>query len=291
MLPNRLLQINYYKIDKRYYTINLSQDSKLAIDYIWLDVNFSNIYENVYNGEIWQDIDVVDFIKENEEDIILETFSYIKNILGYFDLSKAKCVMITYDNMLYNKVIEKSKSEENVNISITSHELVVINNHLFLMPVIESLNNKLGWRYTSPKDMLSYYFAQVSSNISVNRRGAIFIYPPEYDFSSVSAGDAIIISEITKKIIGFKDIKSIAIVSTSNRVPEVSRIISSDLVENIDNITMIFSDQEIFSQHVIYVKKVIFDNYRDRVDNMVSTENDGSIIWQIPILAHHKIII
>jgi len=54
---------------------------------------------------------------------------------------------------------------------------------------------------------------------------------------------------------------------------------------------MIFSDQEVFAQHVIYVKKIIFDNYRDRVDNMMSTENDDSIIWQIPILSQQKIII
>ncbi len=291
MPPDRLLQINYYKIEKRYYTINLPPNSKLAIDYIWLDVNFSNIYENVSNGVLWQDTDMVDFIKQNEEDIILEVFSYIKNILNYFDLCKTKCIMITYDNMLYNRVIEKSNSEEGANIYISSSEFAVINNHLFLMPVVESLNNQLKWHYTSPKDMLSYYFAQISSNISVNRRGAIFLHLPEYDFSSVSTGDAIIISEITRKITDFKDIKSIAVISTSNRVPEVPRIINNELLENIDNIVMVFSDQEIFSQHVIYVKKVIFDNYRDRVDNMISTEHDDSIIWQIPILANQKIII
>ena len=290
MLPSRLLQINYYKINRRYYNISLPQDSKLNIDYIWLDVNFANIYENISNGDGWQDINMADFIKENEENIIIEIFSYINNILGAFDLSKAKCIMITYDNMIYNRVIENSKSEEGINIYVSTHDFLVINNHIFLITAVESLNNKLNWHYTSPNDMLSYYFAQVSSNISVNRRGAIFIHPPEYDFSSVSTGDAIIISEITKKIIDFKDIKSIAIVSTSNRVPEVSRIINSDLLENIDNITMIFSDQEIFAQHVIYVKKIIFDNYRDRIDNMISTENDDSIIWQIPILSQQKII-
>ncbi len=291
MSPKRLIQINYYKIDKRYYTISIPQDSKLIIDYIWLDVNFANIYENVSEGDRWQDVNVVDFIKENEDNIIIEVFSYINNILSAFDLSKAKCIMITYDNMLYNRVVESSKSEEGINIHVSTHDFVVINNHLFLMTAIEALNNKLNWHYTSPKDMLSYYFAQVSNNISVNRRGAIFIHPPEYDFSSISTGDAIILSEITKKILELKDIKSMAIVSTNNRVPEVSRIINNDLLENIDNITMIFSDQEIFAQHVIYVKKIIFDNYRDRIDNMISTENDDSIIWQIPILAQQKIMI
>jgi hypothetical protein len=288
---NRLLQINYYKINRRYYTISIPQDSKLNVDYIWLDVNFANIYENIANGDGWQDVNMLDFMKENEENIIIEVFSYINNVLNAFELSKAKCIMITYDNMLYNRVIENSKSEEGINIHVSTYDFVVINNHVFLMPVIESLNNKLSWHYTSPKDMLSYYFAQVSNNISVNRRGAIFIHPPEYDFSSLSTGDAIIISEITKKIIDFKDIKSIAIVSTSNRVPEVSRIINNDLLENVDNITMIFSDKEIFAQHVIYVKKIIFDNYRDRLDNMVNAEHDDSIVWQIPILAQQKIMI
>ncbi len=291
MLPNRLLQINYYKINRRYYTISLPQDTKLNIDYIWLDVNFANIYENICNGDGWQDVNMADFIKENEENIIIEVFSYINNILAAFDLSKAKCIMITYDNMIYNRVTENSKSEEGINIYVSTHDFVIINNHLFLMTVIESLNNKLNWHYTSPKDMLSYYFAQVSNNISVNRRGAIFIHPPEYDFSSVSAGDAIILGEITKKILEFKDIKSMAIISTSNRVPEVSRIINNELLEHIDNITMILSDQEIFAQHIIYVKKIIFDNYRDRIDNMINIENNDSIVWQIPILAQQKIII
>jgi hypothetical protein len=291
MPSNRLLQVNYYKINRRYYTISLPQNSKLNIDYIWLDVNFANIYENISNGDDWQDVDMTNFITEKEEDIIIEIFSYVKNILNCFDLSKVKCIMFTYDNMLYNRVVENSKHEDGINIYVTTHDFVVINNHVFLMPAIESLSNKLNWHYTSPKDILSYYFAQVSSNISVNKRGAIFLYPPDYDFSSISTGDAIVINEITKKIIDFKDIKSIAIVSTSNRVPEVSRIINNELLESIDNITMIFSDQEVFAQHVIYVKKIIFDNYRDRVDNMVSTENDDSIIWQIPILAQQKIMI
>jgi hypothetical protein len=291
MPPNRLLQVNYYKINRRYYTISFPQNSKLNIDYIWLDVNFANIYENISNGDDWQDVDMTNFITEKEEDIIIEIFSYVKNILNCFDLRKAKCIMFTYDNMLYNRVVENSKHEDGINIYVTTHDFVVINNHVFLMPAIESLSNKLNWHYTSPKDILSYYFAQVSSNISVNKRGAIFLYPSDYDFSSISTGDAIVINEITKKIIDFKDIKSIAIVSTSNRVPEVSRIINNELLESIDNITMIFSDQEVFAQHVIYVKKIIFDNYRDRVDNMVSTENDDSIIWQIPILAQQKIMI
>jgi hypothetical protein len=291
MQPNRLLQINYYKIDKRYYTITLPQDSKISIDYVWLDVNFSNIYENVYNGSEWQDINIVDFIRENEEDIIIEVFSYINNVLSFFDLSKTKCLMITYDNMLYNKVIENSRTEEGINISISAHEFVVINNHVFLTPAIESLKNKLNWYYTSPKDILSYYFAQVSSNISINKRGAIFLHPEQYDFSSSIKGDAIILNEITKKITEYKDIKSMAIVSTNNRIPEVARIITNELLEQIDNITMILSDQEIFSQHIIYVKKIIFDNYRDRIDNMISVESNDSISWQIPILSQQKIII
>jgi len=291
MPPKRMLQINYHKINKRYYTISLPQDLKLSIDYIWLDVNFTNIYENVSNRDGWEHVNMADFIREHEEDIIIEVFSYINNILSSFDLSKAKCIMITYDNMLYNRVTDNSKSEEDINISVSTHEFVVINNYLFLMPVIESFNNKMSWHYTSPKDMLSYYFTQVNSNISINRRGAIFMYPAQYDFSSVSAGDAIILSEITKKILEFKDIKSMAIISTSNRVPEVSRIINNDLLEHIDNMTMILSDQEIFAQHIIYVKKIIFDNYRDRIDNMINIEKNDNIIWQIPILSQQKIII
>jgi hypothetical protein len=291
MQPNRLLQINYHKIDKRYYTINLSQDSKLNIDYIWVDVNFSNIYDNVCNGKEWQDMNIVDFIKENEEDIVIEVFSYMNNILSFFDLSRVKCLMITYDNMLYNRVIENSKTEEGINISISAYELITTNNHAFLMPAVESLKNKLNWHYTSPKDILSYYFVQISNNISINKRGAVFLYPGQYDFSSISTGDAIILNEITKKITEYKDIKSIAIVSTNHRIPEVSRIITNELLDQIDNITMVLIDQEVFSQHIIYVKKIIFDNYRDRIDNMTSVENNDSISWQIPILPQQKIMI
>jgi len=145
MLPNRLIQINYHKINRRYYTISLPQDSKLNIDYIWLDVNFTNIYENITNGDGLQDISMADFIKENEENIIIEVFSYINNILNSFDLSKAKCIMITYDNMIYNRVIENSKSEDGINIYVSTHDFVVINNHVFLMTAIESLNSKLNW--------------------------------------------------------------------------------------------------------------------------------------------------
>ncbi len=287
----RLLQIDYYKINKRYYTINLPQDLKLDVDYIWLDVNFANIYDNVYNGDGWREVNILEFMKEHEEDIIVEVFSYMSNILNSFELDKAKCIMVTYDNMLYSSVRENVKSEENLNIVIYSHDFVIINNHLFLMPAVEYFSNKLNWCYTSPKDLLSYYFAQISSNISVNRRGAVFLYPAQYDFSSVSTGDAIVINEITNKIVGFKDIKSMAIVSTSSRIPEVSRIISNDLLDQTDKITMILSDQEIFAQHVIYVKKIIFDNYRDQIDNMVSVENSDSISWQIPILLEKKITI
>ncbi len=291
MPPRRLLQVDYYKIDKRYYAINLPQESVLNADYIWLDVNFANIYDNVFNGDGWQEVNILEFIKEHEEDIIVEVFSYINNILKSFDLSKTKCIMITYDNMLYNNIKEDAKSEGNLDVLVHSHDFVIINNHLFLMPVVESLSNKLSWCYTSPKDLLSYYFAQISSNISINRRGAVFLYPAQYDFSSVSAGEAIVINEITKKIVEFKDIKSIAIISTSSRIPEVFRIVNNDLLDHIDKIVMVFSDQEIFSQHVIYVKKIIFDNYRDRIDNMVSIENNDSISWQIPILLERKIMI
>jgi hypothetical protein len=117
------------------------------------------------------------------------------------------------------------------------------------------------------------------------------LYPGQYDFSSISTGDAIILNEITKKITEYKDIKSIAIVSTNHRIPEVSRIITNELLDQIDNITMVLIDQEVFSQHIIYVKKIIFDNYRDRVDNMTSVENNDSISWQIPILPQQKIMI
>jgi hypothetical protein len=193
--------------------------------------------------------------------------------------------------MIYNRITKSHTDNDGTDIIFANHEFVVINNNIFLMPVVESFSNKLNWHYTSAKDMLSYYFAQVSSNISINKRGAIFLYAAQYDFSSVSAGEVILLDEISKKIIEFNEIKSIAIVSTNSRVPEVSKILNTQLLEHLDNITMIFSSQEIFNQHIIYVKKILFDNYRDRIDNMTSKEENDSITWKIPILLQHKIII
>ena len=291
MKPNKILEINYYKIDDRYYTISHSKESLLDIDYIWLDVNFANIYDNIANGNHWHEKYIPDFIKENEDNIIVETFSYLNNILGYFNLDKAKCIMFTYDNMIYNRITKSCTDDDGADIIFATHDFVVLNNNIFLIPVVESLNNKLNWHYTSAKDMLSYYFAQVSSSVSINRRGAIFLYSPQYDFSSVSAGEAILLEEMSKKIAEFKDIKSIAIVSTNSRVPEVSRILNNQILEQLYNITMIFSSQEIFNQHIIYVKKILFDNYRDRIDNMTSKEENDSISWRIPITSEQKIII
>jgi len=291
MTPKRILEINYYKIDDRYYTISCHKDTILSSDYIWIDINFANIYDNIANGKHWHEENITDFIKENEDNIIVELFSYLNNMLSYFDLGKAKCIMITYDNMIYNKVTKHYKDDDEVDIISSTHEFALINNEVFIITVVESLSNKLNWHYTSAKDMLSYYFAQISSNVSINRRCAIFLYSPQYDFSSVSAGEVILLDEISKKIAEFKEIKSIAIVSTNSRVPEVPRILNTQLLEHIDNITMIFSNQEIFNQHIIYVKKILFDNYRDRIDNMTSKEENDSITWKIPILSQHKIII
>ena len=291
MKPNKILEINYHKIDDRYYTISHSKESLLDIDYIWLDVNFANIYDNIANGNHWHEKYIPDFIKENEDNIIVETFSYLNNILCYFNLDKAKCIMFTYDNMIYNRITKSCTDDDEADIIFATHDFVVLNNNIFLIPVVESLSNKLNWHYTSAKDMLSYYFAQVCSSVSINRRGAIFLYSPQYDFSSVSAGEAILLEEISKKIAEFKDIKSIAIVSTNSRVPEVSRILNNQILEQLYNITMIFSSQEIFNQHIIYVKKILFDNYRDRIDNMTSKEENDSISWRIPITSEQKIII
>jgi hypothetical protein len=285
MTPKRILEINYYKIDDRYYTISCHNDTILSSDYIWIDINFSNIYDNIANGKHWHEENVVDFIKENEDNIIVELFSYLNNMLRYFDLSGAKCIMFTYDNMIYNRVTKNVTEDEETDIVFATHEFAIINNNIFLITVVEALSNKLNWHYTSAKDMLSYYFAQVSSNVSVNRRGAIFLYPAQYDFSSVSAGEAILLDEISKKIAEFKEIKSIAIVSTNSRVPEVPRILNTQLLEHIDNITMIFSSQEIFNQHIIYVKKILFDNYRDRIENMTNKEENDNISWRIPMLS------
>lgn len=291
MSPKKILGINYYKIDDRYYNISLPKDTLLSIDYIWIDVNFANIYDNVANGNHWHEAHIPDFIKENEDNIIVEIFSYINNILSYFDLGKAKCIMITYDNMTYSRITKKHTDDDEADVTFATHEFAIINNNIFLISVVEALSNKLSWHYTSVKDMLSYYFAQVSSNISINRRGAIFLYSAQYDFSPLSAGEAILLDEISKKIVEFKDINSIAIVSTNSRVPEVPRILNTQLLEHVDNITMIFGSQEIFNQHIIYVKKILFDNYRDRIDNMTSKEEDDSITWRIPILSQQKIII
>ncbi len=291
MLPQKILSINYYKVDDRYYQISLPKNSMLDIDYIWIDVNFANIYDNIANGKHWHDEYIPNFIKENEDNIIVELFSYLNNMLSYFDLGKAKCIMITYDNMTYNKVTKHYKDDDEVDIISSTHEFALINNEVFIITVVESLSNKLNWHYTSAKDMLSYYFAQISSNVSINRRCAIFLYSPRYDFSSVSAGEVILLDEISKKIVEYNDIKSIAIVSTNSRVPEVSRIFNIQILEHIDNITMIFSNQEIFNQHIIYVKKILFDNYRDRIDNITSKEENGNITWRIPIISQQKIII
>jgi len=285
MTPKRILEINYYKIDDRYYTISCHKDAILSSDYIWIDISFANIYDNIANGKHWYEENVVDFIKENEDNIIVELFSYLNNMLRYFDLSGAKCIMFTYDNMIYNRVTKNVTEDEETDIVFATHEFAIINNNIFLITVVEALSNKLNWHYTSAKDMLSYYFAQVSSNVSVNRRGAIFLYSAQYDFSSVSAGEAILLDEISKKIAEFKEIKSIAIVSTNSRVPEVPRILNTQLLEHIDNITMIFSSQEIFNQHIIYVKKILFDNYRDRIENMTSKEENDNISWRIPMLS------
>jgi len=291
MPAKKILGINYYKIDDRHYKINHHKDSLLDVDYIWIDVNFANIYDNIANGNHWYEENISNFIKENEDNIIVEIFSYLNNILSCFDLGKAKCIMFTYDNMVYNRLIKSHTGNDETDIVFTTHEFAIINNNIFIMPVVEALSNKLSWHYTSAKDMLSYYFAQVNSNISVNRRCAIFSYSAQYDFSSVSTGEAILLDEISKKIVGFKEIKSIAIVSTNSRVPEVSRILNTQILEHVDNITMIFSSQEIFNQHIIYVKKILFDNYRDRIDNMTSKEENDSITWRIPILSQQEIII
>jgi hypothetical protein len=291
MQPNKILEINYYKIDDRYYTISLPKESLLDIDYIWIDVNFANIYDNIANGNHWHENYMPDFIKENEDNIMVEIFSYINNIMSYFDLSKVKCIMFTYDNMIYNRVTKNRTDDDEADIVFATHEFAIINNNIFLIPVVEALSNRLSFHYTSAKDMLSYYFAQVSSNISINKRGAIFLYSGQYDFSSVSVGEAILLDEISKKIVDFNEIKSIAIVSTNSRVPEVSRILNTQLLEHVNNITMIFNNQEIFNQHIIYVKKILFDDYRDRIDNMTSKEENDSITWRIPILSQQKIII
>jgi hypothetical protein len=291
MSPKKILGINYYKIDDRYYNISLPKDTLLSIDYIWIDVDFANIYYNVANGNHWHEAHIPDFIKENEDNIIVEIFSYINNILSYFDLGKAKCIMITYDNMIYSRITKNHTDDDEADVTFATHEFAIINNNIFLISVVEALSNKLSWHYTSAKDMLSYYFSQVSSNISINRRGAIFLYSAQYDFSPLSAGEAILLDEISKKIVEFKDINSIAIVSTNSRVPEVPRILNTQLLEHVDNITMIFGSQEIFNQHIIYVKKILFDNYRDRIDNMTSKEENDSITWRIPILSQQKIII
>ena len=291
MLPQKILSINYYKVDDRYYQISLPKNSMLDIDYIWIDVNFANIYDNIANGKHWHDEYIPNFIKENEDNIIVELFSYLNNMLSYFDLGKAKCIMITYDNMIYNKVTKHYKDDDEVDIISSTHEFALINNEVFIITVVESLSNKLNWHYTSAKDMLSYYFAQISSNVSINRRCAIFLYSPQYDFSSVSAGEVILLDEISKKIVEYNDIKSIAIVSTNSRVPEVSRIFNIQILEHVDNITMIFSNQEIFNQHIIYVKKILFDNYRDKIDNITSKEENDNLTWRIPIISQQKIII
>jgi hypothetical protein len=291
MLPQKILSINYYKVDDRYYQISLPKNSMLDIDYIWIDVNFANIYDNIANGKHWHDEYIPNFIKENEDNIIVELFSYLNNMLSYFDLGKAKCIMITYDNMTYNNVTKHYKDDDEVDIISSTHEFALINNEVFIITVVESLSNKLNWHYTSAKDMLSYYFVQISSNVSINRRGAIFLYSPQYDFSSVSAGEVILLDEISKKIVEYNDIKSIAIVSTNSRVPEVSRIFNIQILEHVDNITMIFSNQEIFNQHIIYVKKILFDNYRDKIDNITSKEENDNLTWRIPIISQQKIII
>jgi hypothetical protein len=291
MQPNKILEINYYKIDDRYYTISLPKESLLDIDYIWIDVNFANIYDNIANGNHWHENYMPDFIKENEDNIMVEIFSYINNIMSYFDLSKVKCIMFTYDNMIYNRVTKNRTDDDEADIVFATHEFAIINNNIFLIPVVEALSNRLSFHYTSAKDMLSYYFAHVSSNISINKRGAIFLYSGQYDFSSVNVGEAILLDEISKKIVDFNEIKSIAIVSTNSRVPEVSRILNTQLLEHVNNITMIFNNQEIFNQHIIYVKKILFDDYRDRIDNMTSKEENDSITWRIPILSQQKIII
>jgi|YNPMSStandDraft_1061717.scaffolds.fasta_scaffold23226_3 hypothetical protein len=291
MKPNKILEINYYKIDDRYYTISHSKESLLDIDYIWIDVNFANIYDNIANGNHWHEKYIPDFIKENEDNIIVELFSYLNNVLSYFDLDNAKCIMFTYDNMIYNRITKNRTDSDEADIVFATHEFANINNNIFLMSVVEAFSNKLNWHYTGAKDMLSYYFAQVSSNISINKRGAIFLYSAQYDFSSVSSGEVILLDEISKKIVEFEEIKSIAIVSTNSRVPEVSRILNTHLLEHVDNITMVFSSKEIFDQHIIYVKKILFDNYRDRIDNMTSKEENDSISWRIPITSEQKIII
>ncbi len=291
MPHQKILGINYYKIDDRYYNISCSNESPINANFIWIDVNFSNIYDNVANGKNWHEEHTIDFLKENEDNIIVEIFSYIKNVLSCFDLDHAKCIMFTYDNMIYNRITKNRTDDDEADIVLATHEFAIINNSVFLMPVVESLSNKLSWHYTSAKDMLSYYFSQVSSNVSINKRGAIFLYSPQYDFSSVSSGEVILLDEISKKIVQFKDMKSIAIISTSSRVPEVSRILNTQLLEHVDNITMIFSSQEIFNQHIIYVKKILFDNYRDRIDNMTSKEENDNISWRIPITSEQKIII
>lgn len=291
MKPNKILEINYYKIDDRYYTISHSKESLLDIDYIWIDVNFANIYDNIVNGNHWHEKYIPDFIKENEDNIIVELFSYLNNVLSYFDLDNAKCIMFTYDNMIYNRITKNRTDSDEADIVFATHEFANINNNIFLMSVVEAFSNKLNWHYTGAKDMLSYYFAQVSSNISINKRGAIFLYSAQYDFSSVSSGEVILLDEISKKIVEFEEIKSIAIVSTNSRVPEVSRILNTHLLEHVDNITMVFSSKEIFDQHIIYVKKILFDNYRDRIDNMTSKEENDSISWRIPITSEQKIII
>ena len=291
MKPNKILEINYYKIDDRYYTISHSKESLLDIDYIWIDVNFANIYDNIANGNHWHEKYIPDFIKENEDNIIVELFSYLNNVLSYFDLDNAKCIMFTYDNMIYNRITKNRTDSDEADIVFATHEFANINNNIFLMSVVEAFSNKLNWHYTGAKDMLSYYFAQVSSNISINKRGAIFLYSAQYDFSSVSSGEVILLGEISKKIVEFEEIKSIAIVSTNSRVPEVSRILNTHLLEHVDNITMVFSSKEIFDQHIIYVKKILFDNYRDRIDNMTSKEENDSISWRIPITSEQKIII
>jgi len=291
MKPNKILEINYYKIDDRYYTISHSKESLLDIDYIWIDVNFANIYDNIANGNHWHEKYIPDFIKENEDNIIVELFSYLNNVLSYFDLDNAKCIMFTYDNMIYNRITKNRTDSDEADIVFATHEFANINNNIFLMSVVEAFSNKLNWHYTGAKDMLSYYFAQVSSNISINKRGAIFLYSAQYDFSSVSSGEVILLDEISKKIVEFEEIKSIAIVSTNSRVPEVSRILNTHLLEHVDNITMVFSSKEIFDQHIIYVKKILFDNYRDRIDNMTTKEENDSISWRIPITSEQKIII
>jgi len=291
MPHQKILGINYYKIDDRYYNISCPKETLLDSDFIWIDVNFANIYDNIANGKHWHEEHITDFIKENEDNIIVELFSYLNNVLTYFDLDNAKCIMFTYDNMIYNRITKNRTDDDEADIVFATHEFAIINNTIFLMPVVEALSNKLSWHYTSAKDMLSYYFAQVSSNISINKRGAIFLYSPQYDFSSVSSGEAILLDEISKKILEFKEMKNIAIVSTNSRVPEVSRILNTQLLEHVDNITMILSNQEIFNQHIIYVKKILFDDYRDRIDNMTSKEENDNIIWRIPITLEQKIII